>query len=214
MYDFILRYEARVNDLGVSSLYYSTTNCVTPQYERILHASRIGHGAITSCYTRCGYYSAMFRDLSPVLFSFQGVLLLIVFVLTLYITLNLFCDVYVPDLEKKAVLITGCDSGFGYELAKKLDALGLCVFAACLTTEGEAKLSKECSPELRAFKLDVTEDSDVQKALEVVKSDLPSQGTVIIIIKRSVQNTDHADCADRVDWVLYFLLANCFCIYF
>ena len=79
----------------------------------------------------------MFRDLSLVLFSFQGVLLLIVFVLTLYITLNLFRDVYVPDPEKKAVLITGCDSGFGYELAKKLNLLvssftsNLCGFLWC-----------------------------------------------------------------------------------
>jgi len=121
----------------------------------------------------------MFGDILGVLFSFQGVLLLIVLVLTLYITCNLFYDVRVADLEKKAVLITGCDSGFGYELAKKLDALGLRVFAACLTSEGEAKLTKECSRELRTFKLDVTKDGDVQKALEVVKSGLPSQGTVV-----------------------------------
>ena len=119
----------------------------------------------------------MFSDLPTVPFSFQSVLLLIVFVITLYITCNLFRDVRVPDLEKKAVLITGCDNGFGYELAKKLDALGLRVFAACLTSEGEAKLTKECSQELRTFKLDVTKSSDVQKALEVVKSGLPSQGT-------------------------------------
>lgn len=32
--------------------------------------------------------------------------------------------------ETRAVLITGCKSGFGYELAKDLDALGLQVFAA------------------------------------------------------------------------------------
>ena len=121
----------------------------------------------------------MFSDLPAVLFSFQGVLLLIVFVLTLYITCNLFRDVRIVDLERKAVLITGCDSGFGYELAKKLDALGLRVFAACLTSDGEAKLSKECSRELRTFKLDVTKDGDVQKALEVVQSGLPSQGTVL-----------------------------------
>jgi len=50
----------------------------------------------------------------------------------------LFLDVRVVDLEKKAVLITACDSGFGYELAKKLDALGLRVFATCFTSEGEA----------------------------------------------------------------------------
>ena len=120
----------------------------------------------------------MFGDLLTVPFSFQGVLLLIVFVLTLYITCSFFRDVRVSDLEKKAVLITGCDSGFGYELAKKLDALGLRVFAACLTFEGAAKLTNECFQELRTFKLDVAEDGDVQRALEVVKSGLPSQGTV------------------------------------
>ncbi|XP_078352169.1 short-chain dehydrogenase/reductase family 9C member 7-like [Oculina patagonica] len=117
-----------------------------------------------------------FSDFLSFLFSFRGVLLLIVLVLTLYITCNFLCDVRVSDLEKKAVLITGCDSGFGYELAKKLDAQGLRVFAACLTSEGEAKLKNECSQELRTLKMDVTESSDVQKALELVKSNLPSQG--------------------------------------
>ena len=120
----------------------------------------------------------MFGDILGVLFSFQGVLLLIALVLNLYITCNFFRDVRVADLEKKAVLITGCDSGFGYELAKKLDALGLRVFAACLTSDGKAKLTKECSRELRTFKFDVTKEGDVQNALEVVKSGLPSQGTV------------------------------------
>ena len=74
----------------------------------------------------------------------------------------------------------------------------------------EAKLSKECSHELRTFKLDVTEDSDVQKALEVVKSDLPSQGTV----KRSRQNADHAEYADRADRVLFFLFSFAFVLTF
>lgn len=69
---------------------------------------------------------------------------------------------------------------FGYELAKKLDALGLRVFA-CLTSEREAKLTKECSQELKTFKLDVAETSDVQKALEVVKSGLPSQGLWAVV---------------------------------
>ena len=120
----------------------------------------------------------MFGDLLTILFSFQGILSLIVLVLTLYIGCNFLCDARVPDLEKKAVLITGCDSGFGYELAKKFDAQGLRVFAACLTSEGEANLKNECSQELRTLKLDVADSSDVQKSLELVKSSLPPQGTV------------------------------------
>ena len=119
----------------------------------------------------------MFSEFAPFPFSLQGFLLVIILLLTLYVTsCFLFRDVAVDDLEKKAVLITGCDSGFGYELAKKLDARGLQVFAACLTSEGESKLTSECSQQLIALKLDVTVSSNVQEALKVVKSHLPSQG--------------------------------------
>ena len=119
----------------------------------------------------------MFGELVSFLYSFQGFLLPFVILLTLYISsCFLFRDVCVSDLEKKVVLITGCDSGFGYELAKKLDARGLRIFAACLTSEGQAKLTGECSQQLITLKLDVTEPSDVQNAVEFVKSHLPPQG--------------------------------------
>ena len=123
----------------------------------------------------------MFGQLVSLVLSFQGFLFFIGVVLTLYVSsCVLFRDVDVSNLEKKAVLITGCDSGFGYELAKKLDALGLQVFAACLTAEGQAKLKSECSQRLTTLKLDVAEQNDVQKALEVVESLLPSQGKLIL----------------------------------
>ena len=41
----------------------------------------------------------------------------------------------VNNLEHKSVLITGCDSGFGFDLAIKCFNKGLCVFAACLSDE-------------------------------------------------------------------------------
>ena len=118
----------------------------------------------------------MFSELLTVLFSFHGFQLAIILVLTLYVSSCFLCrDVAVDDLEKKAVLITGCDSGFGYELAKKLDARGLQVFAA-FTSEGEAKLTSECSRQLTTLKLDVSEPSDVQNAFELVQSRLSSNG--------------------------------------
>ena len=102
---------------------------------------------------------------------------MIILVVTLYVIFCLlFPDVSVSDLEKKAVLITGCDSGFGYELAKKLDSQGLQVFAGCLTSEGQVKLRSECSRQLTTLQLDVTNASDVQNALKEVNSQLPSQG--------------------------------------
>ncbi|XP_069689227.1 retinol dehydrogenase 16-like isoform X2 [Periplaneta americana] len=52
-----------------------------------------------------------------------------------------------PDIQDKAVLITGCDTGFGYEFAKKLDSLGVLVFAGCLYSEGDGakELKSSCS---------------------------------------------------------------------
>ena len=41
------------------------------------------------------------------------------------------------EVINKAILVTGCDSGIGHELAKHLDSLGFYVFAACLDTSSE-----------------------------------------------------------------------------
>jgi retinol dehydrogenase-16 len=66
------------------------------------------------------------------------------------------------------VLITGCDTGFGRELARRLDSLGCHVFAGCLTERGETELAKSCSDRLRAIPLDVTNPDSVRKALRAV----------------------------------------------
>ena len=47
-------------------------------------------------------------------------------------------------LDKKAVLVTGCDSGFGYALTKRLDSVGCQVFAACMTVAGVDRIGEVC----------------------------------------------------------------------
>ncbi|GIX87969.1 17-beta-hydroxysteroid dehydrogenase type 6 [Caerostris extrusa] len=74
----------------------------------------------------------------------------------------------------KAVFITGCDSGFGNQLAKQLDSKGFRVFAGCLFSYngGAAELKRSCSSRLHIVHLDVTKDESVQKAKEFVKNNL------------------------------------------
>ncbi|XP_038662537.1 D-beta-hydroxybutyrate dehydrogenase, mitochondrial [Scyliorhinus canicula] len=82
------------------------------------------------------------------------------------------------NCKGRAVLITGCDTGFGHILAKQLDGLGFRVFAGCLSPDGPGAqgLKKECSSQLSILKLDVTLDEDVNKVKEFVEANLPAEG--------------------------------------
>ncbi|XP_042859212.1 D-beta-hydroxybutyrate dehydrogenase, mitochondrial-like [Penaeus japonicus] len=77
----------------------------------------------------------------------------------------------------KAVLITGCDSGFGYATALFLDRMGFRVFACCLLAhsggEGAQRLRREGSRRLHVLQLDVTKQEQIDSALQNVKNLLP-----------------------------------------
>ncbi|XP_033735850.1 D-beta-hydroxybutyrate dehydrogenase, mitochondrial-like isoform X2 [Pecten maximus] len=76
------------------------------------------------------------------------------------------------DIGRKGVVITGCDTGFGHILAKRLDDCGYKVYAGVLSKEspGAMVLHARQSDRLHVIKLDVTKDDDVQKALEYVNA--------------------------------------------
>nr|XP_027809773.1 corticosteroid 11-beta-dehydrogenase isozyme 2 isoform X2 [Marmota flaviventris] len=72
----------------------------------------------------------------------------------------------------RAVLITGCDSGFGKETAKKLDAMGFTVLATVLelNSPGALELRACCSPRLRLLQMDLTKPADIRRALEFTRA--------------------------------------------
>ncbi|KAK5873473.1 hypothetical protein PBY51_018510 [Eleginops maclovinus] len=78
----------------------------------------------------------------------------------------------------KAVLITGCDSGFGKAAAKRLDALGFQVFATVLdlSSPGAQELQRSCSPRLTLLRVDITQPPHIQQALLDTKAKLGLQG--------------------------------------
>uniref|UniRef100_A0A672R769 D-beta-hydroxybutyrate dehydrogenase, mitochondrial-like n=1 Tax=Sinocyclocheilus grahami TaxID=75366 RepID=A0A672R769_SINGR len=83
----------------------------------------------------------------------------------------------------RAVLITGCDSGFGHHLAKKLDRMGFTVFAGCLCPEGPGaqSLVEEGSDRMKVLQLDVTKDEDVSLAKGFVQANLPEKGLYAVV---------------------------------
>ncbi|XP_058412064.1 D-beta-hydroxybutyrate dehydrogenase, mitochondrial isoform X2 [Diceros bicornis minor] len=87
----------------------------------------------------------------------------------------------------KAVLVTGCDSGFGFSLAKHLHSKGFLVFAGCLMKDkgddGVKELDSLKSDRLRTIQLNVCKSEEVEKAVETVRSSLgdPEKGRVVNI---------------------------------
>ncbi|CAL4118202.1 unnamed protein product, partial [Meganyctiphanes norvegica] len=80
----------------------------------------------------------------------------------------------IKDIKGKAVLITGCDTGFGKLLAEHLDRLGFKVYACCLYPEedGARSLQESATNGLKVVKMDVTNDDDVAQATTLLKQDL------------------------------------------
>ncbi|XP_032887917.1 D-beta-hydroxybutyrate dehydrogenase, mitochondrial [Amblyraja radiata] len=78
--------------------------------------------------------------------------------------------------EGKGVLITGCDTGFGFSLAQHLHNQGFKIFAACLLKdqngEGAKKLEDMKSDRMVVIQLDVCKDEAVETAVDVVKEHL------------------------------------------
>ncbi|XP_068575990.1 D-beta-hydroxybutyrate dehydrogenase, mitochondrial isoform X2 [Cebidichthys violaceus] len=95
-----------------------------------------------------------------------------------------------------AVLITGCDSGFGHQLAQRLDRKGFVVFAGCLSPEGAGaqSLARQSSSNLQILKLDVTSDEEVQQAKKMVQENLPEKGLWAVVNNAGI--TDWAE----IEW--------------
>uniref|UniRef100_A0A0N5AQ98 17-beta-hydroxysteroid dehydrogenase type 6 n=1 Tax=Syphacia muris TaxID=451379 RepID=A0A0N5AQ98_9BILA len=100
---------------------------------------------------------------------------LVVVVLFLYYAIRYILELIpVKNLYKKAIFITGCDSGFGHEFALYCAKRGIYVFAGCL--ENKVTLLAVNRPQTRnlpgtvePLKIDVTNDESVLEAREFIR---------------------------------------------
>lgn len=82
------------------------------------------------------------------------------------------------DTASKVVLITGCDSGFGNALARRLNSLGFTVVAGCLdkSSDGAELLKSEAQSRMHILQLDVTEDKSVHSIVGYIRDQFPGKG--------------------------------------
>ncbi|KAG0443389.1 hypothetical protein HPB47_014973, partial [Ixodes persulcatus] len=90
--------------------------------------------------------------------------------------------------DGKAVLITGCDTGFGHLLAKRLAKEGFYVFAGCLFSDGDDAKELKSLPNVHVLQLDVTKEGQVELALEEVKKSLGSRVLWSVVANAGVPN--------------------------
>ncbi|XP_067252575.1 retinol dehydrogenase 5 [Chanodichthys erythropterus] len=82
----------------------------------------------------------------------------------------------ITRVSEKHVFVTGCDSGFGHLLCKRLDKRGFRVLAGCLTEKGADDLKRATGPFLKTCILDVTSTASIQKAVEWTKQEVGDKG--------------------------------------
>ncbi|XP_068123640.1 retinol dehydrogenase 7-like [Hyperolius riggenbachi] len=80
------------------------------------------------------------------------------------------------NLLDKYVFITGCDTGFGNQIAKQLDRRGMKVLATCLTEAGAKALKRESSSRLQTLILDVTDTQSVSSAAKWARDIVGDKG--------------------------------------
>ena len=89
--------------------------------------------------------------------------------------------------HRKCVFITGCDSGFGNALARRLDVQGVPVFAGCFTETGARELKAETSDRLHTILVDVASTESIQHARSYVEEHLgDGKGTLQKMKKHEV----------------------------
>ncbi|EDO35671.1 predicted protein [Nematostella vectensis] len=129
----------------------------------------------------------------------SAILLCIVLVIiTILLWRRLRGSTPVSGLAYKWVLITGCDTGFGHQLAKRLDKLGLRVFAGCLSEGGEKNLQQCCSARLTTIRLDVTKQVDIEKTLCLITQEMASSSGSVLW---AIVNNAGIGSGGPFDWI-------------
>ncbi|KAL1472821.1 hypothetical protein MTO96_022726 [Rhipicephalus appendiculatus] len=101
----------------------------------------------------------------------------LVFLASFWLAQFIWSNVFVKLVEGdgRAVLVTGCDTGFGNLLAKRLASEKFFVYAGCLDANGDGARELSTKSNIRVLQMDVTKQDQVEEVLETVKNTLESK---------------------------------------
>ncbi|KAL1472817.1 hypothetical protein MTO96_022722 [Rhipicephalus appendiculatus] len=126
--------------------------------------------------------------------------------LSYYISRFVWTRLFVAEISGagKAVLITGCDTGFGHRLAKRLSRCGFLVFAGCLKNDSDGAEELKSLSNVKVLLLDVTKQKQVDDALDTVKENLGDR-----VLWSVVTNAGIGSCG-LLEWLTMETVTNIF----
>ncbi|MBN3296064.1 BDH protein, partial [Amia calva] len=135
-------------------------------------------------------------------FYFLGYLTPALIMIPILVFLLTHTEHYMFNPQGRAVFITGCDSGFGYNLAKQLDKMGFVVFAGCQfpNREGACNLVRECSSSLKVIELDVTQEENVKQAKKYIETNLPEKGLWGVVNNAGISDWSETEWNTMADY--------------
>ncbi|XP_055931097.1 D-beta-hydroxybutyrate dehydrogenase, mitochondrial-like [Argiope bruennichi] len=107
------------------------------------------------------------------------VLLCVIYLIKIFLKRSFLGSMVISN--NKAVLITGCDTGFGFHTAKRLSEKGFQVFAGCLSPLQNGGQNLSTYPNIHCLKMDVSLEQDIESVLNYVKENLEDKELWAII---------------------------------
>lgn len=114
-----------------------------------------------------------------------------------YQFLNKCFDLFYRDGDIKSghVLITGCDTGFGYEAALEFSQKNIYVFAGCLKKESVDKLIQDATFNGMAFVMNVKKQEDIENARKFIEDKVGARGLWCLV------NNAEASTPGPIEWL-------------
>lgn len=121
--------------------------------------------------------------------SFAGSVVIILFA-SYWLSRFVWKKAFVTQLssEGKAVLVIGCDTGFGHALVNRLHRDGFLVFAGCLDSKGPGASQLQKLPNVKVLQFDITKEEQVDEAFQKVKQQLGSRVLWSVVANAGIRN--------------------------
>jgi len=143
------------------------------------------------------FYGIFWVFVLVVLAPVAGMGLFVLTVCKLLLYLTGFGSSRIKNKKELAVVVTGCDRGFGLDIALGLEERGFHVFAGCLSTESFAQFKDRAN--ITPVQLDVTKEEEIKASVKVVTSWIEQGGNPKRFLHAIVNNAG-VGRPGLVDW--------------